>query len=321
MRWSMRLGVVALAALAVWGSVEVRRRVRADSRFDLSSWRIELGELPSWAPDEMRADLARLDLGGSPEEPLTVFTPRVLSVVRGRLLSTPWVRCIPRLSLRYPGFPSHGPTQNSLHRGPARTDADPGGVTIAATAGGPPEKGWIEVELEVRVPLAAVLSDGLCTLVDAEGIRLGSPLSLERARALGVVAIVGHRAGLHGRPPPPGIAWEDRDVREGIEVARVLHDSGVLQEFASGPRIDAIDVSNVAGRARRGECEIVLDCGDLRLGWGRSPISPGARTLPVPEVLQNLRRVLQNVRDIPGGHQVLLYTSPLVMGPWSSPRQ
>ncbi len=313
-RWSIRLGVVALAALAVWGSVEVRRRVRADPRFDLSLWKIELGELPAWAPEEMRSDLALIDLGGSPEGPLTVFTPRVLSIVRERLLSSPWVRSIPRLRLRYPPFPS----QNSSRRERANIAADPSGGTVAAAAAGSPETGGIEVEIEVRVPRAAVVAGGACTLADAEGIRLGSPLSLESARALGVVAIVGHREGLHGQPPPPGFAWEDRDVREGIEVARVLHDAGILEEFASGPRIEAIDVSNVAGRARRGECEIVIVCGDLRLGWGRSPISPGARTLPVAEILQNLRRVLQRAREIPGGHQVLLYTSPLVMGPSSA---
>ena len=69
----------------------------------------------------------------------------------------------------------------------------------------------------------------------------------------------------------------------------------------------------VCERARPGECEIVLSAGGLRLGWGRSPISPGARTLSPPEILQNLRRVLGTRREWSPNQLVLLYTSPPVL--------
>ena len=68
--------------------------------------------------------------------------------------------------------------------------------------------------------------------------------------------------------------WEDRDVREGLEVARVLHDERIAEQFPAVP-IETIDIANVAGRAQPGECEVFLTSGRLRLGWGRSPISAG----------------------------------------------
>ena len=68
----------------------------------------------------------------------------------------------------------------------------------------------------------------------------------------------------------------------------------------------------MAERARPGECEIVLRAGRLRLGWGRSPISAGARTLPVPEILRNLRTVLTSPERFSEFESVSLYTNRLV---------
>jgi hypothetical protein len=314
--WTGRVGLAALAGLAVWGSLEVRARVESQARFDLSNWRLEIGELPAWAPEEMRAEIASLEFADEGER-LTVFTPRVLDRVRRHLLACPWIRDVPRLRLRYPGGvsafggPGHHESGSVALDPEAASGEEAGAVAdrrqvLRGTAGG------IDLELDLRVPVALVAAGGACYLADRDGIRLGPALGLERSRALGLPVIAGGEKHGPRRPPPPGLAWEDRDVREGLSVARVLYESGIREQFPA-ITIDAIDVTNVAERARRGECEILLSAGPLRLGWGRSPISPGARTLSVPEILANLRQVLASPPRLLEGQVVLLYTSPLVL--------
>jgi hypothetical protein len=302
--WARRLGAAALCLILVWGSLEARARVQAEPRFDLSNWKLELGDPPAWSPEEMRSELAALQIGAAQAGPLNAFSPRLLEQVRAQLLSCAWIREVPRIRLRYP---SHS---QKRFTGPLALSADPSSGQSASaeerTAGG-----GIELEMVVRMPIACVAAGGAFYLLDREGVRLGPPLSQERIKQLGYPAIAGGEPRGVRRPPPCGMAWEDRDVREGLEVARTLVDSGVLEEFPALP-LETIDISNVAERARRGECEIVLAMGGLKLGWGRSPISPGARTLSVRHMLSNLRKVLRSPRAVSKGELVLLYTSPLV---------
>jgi hypothetical protein len=311
-RWGARGGLAFLALLALWGSLEVRARVQAEPRFDLSRWELELGDLPPWAPEEMRSELAALAEQAAFEEPLSVFTPRVLEKVRRRILASSWVREVPRLHLRYPGLPQ----RRGRLRAALSANA-PGAEEVGD--GGTSGQGGIELELELRRPIAAVAAGGHAYLTDHEGVRLGPAIDEGRPRVLRIPLISGGESRSPRRPPPPGVAWEDRDVREGLEVARILWDAGIHDEFPEAP-IHAIDIAGVGRRARPGECEVFLAAGDLRLGWGRSPLSPGARTLSVPEVLENLRRILRNHRSLPSAQRFLLYTSPPVAAEVLPPR-
>ncbi len=299
--WGRRVGLTVLAGLFIWGSIEVRARVRADPRFAISDRRLVVGELPAWAPEELRRDVEELRVGNGAE---SMFVPGALARLRDEILLCPWVRNVSGLRLRAPGI--------------GRSGGEPGWVSADGSDGeapdapaAPPVSGWIDLALELRVPIAAVAAGGSLYLTDREAVRLGPPISPERARELRVPAIIGGETGKPRRAPAPGAGWEDRDVREGLEVAKVLHDEGIGEQFPASP-IEAIDIANVADRARPGECEVYLTSGRLRLGWGRSPISAGARTLPVPEIVSNLKWVLSRKEKLAHLDLVRLYTRPIV---------
>ena len=303
--WGRRVGLVALAVGFVWASLEVRSRIRSDPRFRLAGWKLSLGDLPVWAPDELRDELESLSLCPSSAEgegDLTVFTPSVLAQVRESLLASAWIRDVRTLRLEVPGIAGR-------HDAVGAVLSDlPGAGEEGARSG---TAGSVDLELELRVPIALVAAGGAYYLTDREGVRMGPALDPCRARDMRLPAIVGGESRRERHPPTPGAAWEDRDVREGLEVARVLHDEGIAERYPRTP-IEAIDIANIADRARPGECEVVLRAGSLRLGWGRSPISAGARTLPVPEILGNLGTVLAAPNRFSGFDLVCLYTKPLV---------
>jgi hypothetical protein len=309
--WTGRAALAVLAVGLVWGSVEIRSRVRSDPRFLLSSWKLSIGDLPAWAPEEMRRDLEAISLG---EEDLSIFTPGVLARVKEAITSCPWVRDVRRLRLVVPGM--GGPP---AREGFSLADPPPGGGTDATGEAAVPPAGSIDLELELRLPIALVRAGGEDYLTDREGIRMGGGIDPVCARAMGLPAIVGGEARKERHPPPPGSVWEDRDVREGLEVARILFDQKVGERFPAS-RIETIDISNVGERARAGGCEIVLTVAGLRLGWGRSPISSGARTLPLPDLLKNLRTVLSRPERYAGFDLVCLYTNPMVGTPAVSRR-
>ncbi len=302
---ALRGGAIALVGLFIGGSIEVRSRVRSDPRFNLSRWRLAIGDLPAWAPEELRGDLEAIEVGGTPSEPLTIFTPRVLDRVRAQLLTSPWVREVREIHLRPPGLGTRGDARGLLSAdAPLPEDREPAESPGAS-------RGSIDIVLDLRLPVAAVLAGGSCYLTDREGVQMGPPFPPARARDFGVPIISGGEARRTRRPPPPGSVWEDRDVREGLEVARVLSDEGIAAEFPGTP-IEEIDISGVGDRARGAECEIVLASRGVRLGWGRSPISTGARTLTVAEIVRNLRQVLRHPDQCARYELVRLYTSPPV---------
>jgi hypothetical protein len=233
----------------------VRDRVREDPRFCLGSWSIALGALPEWVTPEIRSELERIDLGGEEGSP-SLFDGGALDRVKERLERSPWVREVSRIRLRYPTFEAAG---------------------------------VIDVELILRVPVALVEHGGLYYLADREGTRLGNPYREAPTVWFGVPAVVCIPAA--GQLPDAGGRWTSRDVLQGLEVAKVLHESGIPREFPSR-RIDSIDLSNLHGRKDPRKSEIVLWSGSLRLTWGRSPISSGARSVSVKDILANLRDVL-----------------------------
>jgi hypothetical protein len=300
-----RAGAAAAIGLIIWGSLEVRARVRSDPRFNLSHWRLAIGDLPPWAPPELKADLEALEVGGTESEPLTIFTPRVLHRIRSQILASPWVREVREIHLRPPGLGTRGDARGLISAdGPSVEDpAEPERSSSSS--------GSIDLVLDLRIPVAAVSAAGSYYLTDRDSVQMGPPLPLARARELGLPIISGGESRRTRRAPPPGSVWEDRDVREGLEVARVLLDEGIAAEFPAVP-IEEIDISGIGDRARGADCEIVLVAGGYRLGWGRSPISSGARTLTVPEIVGNLRKVLRHPRECAPYELVRLYTNPPV---------
>ena len=350
LRWATRAALVALVIGLVWGSIVVRDRVRSEPRFDLARWRVSLGELPPWAPPGMREEIAAVEpLGGpffsseesvaSAEEErtglLTVFTPGVLQVIRDRFLTCAWVKDVGRVRLRFPPLPDR---QQAGFLG-AERDAGPlreglidaggvwGGAVVASVESGVADGrdalcGGIELDLVLRSPVALIACGDQLAVADDAAVRLGRSVDADWSRRIRLPIVRGGETRGPRPIPQAGLAWEDSDVREGISVARVLLEGRIPDEFPSLPPI-TIDVSNVAERARPEESEISLIVGGLRLEWGRSPISRGARTMSAPEIIANLRTVLttceREIAAAPEGSvsgrglpTIRLYTTPPV---------
>jgi len=254
------LGVL-LVALLVWGSLRVRSAVRGNERFHLDGWEIEVGELPEWVTPEIRDEIRLAcngdSLPGSPED-WNVLDAGVIRRLRGALEASPWIARLASAKLEYPVIDSPG---------------------------------RLALRLELRRPVALVEHGGLYYLADPEARRLGYPYREPPTEWFNVPSIVGLSSP--GPLPEPGERWSSRDVGQGVEVARLLVEDGIIRDFPDTP-VRAVDLSNLHGRVSPRESEIVLWCGRQRLAWGRSPISAGARTATSPEILRNLRFVLSN---------------------------
>jgi hypothetical protein len=256
-RWAAGALFGLLVLLAVAGSAKVRQSLWSDARFHLANWDLDVGELPDWVTPEIRDDLVGVSLGAE-DERLSLFEPRVLDKVRAALEELSWIAAVKTIGIRYP------------------TGKKPGSVVL---------------ELQLRRPVAVVAHAGFYYLSDRNGMRLGHGYDRSPAAWFAVPEIV----GLQGDPgvPAEGESWTSRDVKQGLEVARILMENGIHADF---PRraIRAVDLTNLHGRVSLRESEIVLWCEGQQLAWGRSPISAGARTVSLSQLVANLRHVLSH---------------------------
>lgn len=284
----LRIGLVVALAAATFGSLEVKRHVERDPRFQLRHWELRLGEFPTWVTPEVRdrvlgpaaaeESLPEAPPGDGPgtagtvagllgRDALegTIFRAGLLADLRQRLERNPWIRSVHHLRLNYPGTTREG------------------GVV----------SGGLELELELRRPIAGIRFAGQYYLSDAEGVCPGRPFDEAAFQALQIPTILGGEDLLRQSPPRAGERWQRPEILEGIEVARVLFQERINERFPHNPVV-AIDISNVGGRLRPRGSEIILHAYgvDVPLAWGRSPIARGARISPVSEVIAKLETVL-----------------------------
>jgi hypothetical protein len=275
MRISIVAGVALLSiGLVVWGAGAARERVQGDERFFFDQWTLEIGDLPWWVTPEIEKDLQaayRFDT----DERISLFDEGAIDTLRRTFEKSPWVRSAMDIEFVYP------------------TSERPGSILAV---------------LALRTPIAMVQIGSDCYLVDADQRRLGESYLPSDQPWFAVPRIVGVHSG--DAIPKQGERWAASDVVQGIAVARVLWDDRIQVDFPHHP-IDAIDVSNVEGRARRGRSEVDLICGERVFEWGRSPLSTGSKVLSISNKLHNLRRVLADPR-FGTTHVVSLYTTPLV---------
>lgn len=275
-RWVLRALFAALLITGVLGSIEIARAVRADSRFALDTWRLEIGGLPEWVTPEIRAEIEGIRLTGE-GGPLCLFTPGVLNDVKSALEGTPWIKLVSSMDVRYPTFE---------------------------------RPGVLALELYLRRPIAVIEQGGLYYLSDSEGRRVGPAYETPPTEWFGVPAVTGIPAP--GTLPAPGERWASRDVLQGVEVAKVIFENGIRTEYPEHP-IQAIDLKNLHGKVSQRESEIMLWCGRQRLAWGRSPISSGARTATTAEIVANLRKVLSNFDTYSHLSVIYLHRRPEVL--------
>jgi len=242
------------------------------------NWKLELSDAPTWVTPEIRSDLSAL-LAPVDAADISVLDPGAIDTITRRLEASPWVRTIQEVRLRYP-------TRE--------------------------EDGALEVAVWLREPVTLVESSGFYYLTDSEGRRLGSPYAEPPPSDWFQVPVL--RGLTETSPLPlPGSPWMHRDVRQGVEVARILHEAGVFREFLDPP-IHTVDLSNLHGRLRANESEIALGWGDRRLAWGRSPLSTGARATTVEDKLKKLRRILAEPDSFREFAEIRLYHSGYITG-------
>jgi hypothetical protein len=266
-QWGSGALLLLTSAGVIAGSLEVRRRVHDDERHRLETWKIEVGDLPDWVTPCIRAEIESAPSRG-PDEVWNLLEPGVLRRLEEAIERSPWIQRAEVTRMEFP------------------TRDEPGSLSLA---------------LELRRPVAIIEHGRLYYLADPEGRRLGEPYSEPPSAWFGIPSVTGIESA--GPVPEPGSTWASRDVQQGIEVARILFESRVIRDFPESP-VHVIDLSNLHGRRDPRESEIVLWCGRQRLAWGRSPISSGPRTLPVPEVVANLRYVLSHPETY-GGYALI----------------
>ncbi len=292
------IGVTGLTIFGTWASVRVRDHVRQDPRYSITSWRLELVELPAWVTPEIKAELESLalvdpalgdpalgdSLGEDAEPgPLTLFDRGVLSGVRQQLERSPWVHRLVNIRLVYP------------------------------TAG---RRGSLQVELSLRRPMALVEYAGLYYLTDRRGRRLGAPYSYAPTEWFGIPRISGGDTSIE-EIPQPGERWDSLPVQNGLWVASYLFDEEVLDAFAARP-IEAIDVVNVGGCVRPRQSEIVLLWEGRRLTWGQAPLSDAPRTVSLETTLENLREVMRRPRAFEAYAEINLHREIMTGVRWAS---
>jgi hypothetical protein len=234
----------------------VRGAVRSDPRLLVGSWRLSIDDLPDWVTPEIRQELEAIRLD-PPAGRLSVVDVGVLEEVTARAAACAWVQEVEEARLIYP------------------TREAPGTLVL---------------RLRLRQPVAVVEQGGTYHLSDAEARRLGGSYAESPAAWFRVPLVVGLPDP--NALPPEGEQWASQDVRQGVEVARVLQQAGILRDFQERPL--AIDLSNLHGRLNSRQAEIVLWQGRQKLAWGRSPLSTAARTVSVEDLVANLRWVLSH---------------------------
>lgn len=264
---------VLFAVLVIVGSVKVRQSLWSDERFHLANWQLDVGELPDWVTPDIRDELVGVRLCAGNER-LSLFEAGVLDRVKTALEELSWTAVVKTLGIRYPSGE---------------------------------ESGSVLLELQLRRPVAVVEHAGLYYLSDATGMRLGYPYASSPSEWFAVPEIVGLRE--MGDIPGEGERWISRDLKQGFEVARILMEQQIHVDFPRRP-IQAIDLKNLHGRIAPLESEIVLWCGGQQLAWGRSPISAGARTVSVPQLIANLRYVLSYPETFGGLALIHLHRKP-----------
>jgi len=150
----------------------------------------------------------------------------------------------------------------------------------------------LKVALVLRRPVAAVRYRGEYYLVDGQGVRLPMPFRSCPQPDFKLRIVTGAR----NQPPKSGAAWEDEAVQAGCAVAKLLQDYGFDRRLG----VTAVDATNLGGRLRRGEPDVVLHTASrTRILWGRSPLAwhPGDGSQTVARKLLYLKRLVE-YRDI-----------------------
>jgi hypothetical protein len=157
----------------------------------------------------------------------------------------------------------------------------------------------LRVRFEYRRPRVAVRCENGYVVVDAEGVRLPGvyvdPPPCERSVQV---------AGVGGRPPEPGRAWDSPALKAGMALADYVDATPLLARL----RVREINVANHGGRLDPRLSEVVLSTSSgVELAWGRTADTARFGDPTPEEKLENLREVLASYPDFSGLRRVKIY--------------
>jgi hypothetical protein len=234
-RWSAWTALIALLlGGTAWGIRALMRHVDSNLAVSHFAPRVVLKERPPWMSEQLERQILSAI---RPDAPHSAFDRGLLQRQAEILARNPWVRrvhSVRRLYVREPGD-------------------------------------TIEVDVELRTPLALVAWEDYFWLVDSEGVKLPEQYSRQQAQRVlrddqGRILL---RAvyGVSNAPVEAGKKWTGEDLAAGLELLRLV----AAQPFAGD--VAGVDVSNFGGRNDPREAQLVLRTRrDTEVRWGR-PVS------------------------------------------------
>ncbi len=155
--------------------------------------------------------------------------------------------------------------------------------------------GRIEVRAAYRAPVGLIHARDGYHLVDQHGRRLPGAYAQEQLDALDLPVITGVSAA----PPREGEPWSGGDVSAGLQLATFI----AAQPFADA--VEAVDVTNFAGRHDASRPHLLLMTEDGAVRWGRAPGAEQFYEPPAETKLEHIQRVRRKYGSIDAGGQIV----------------
>ncbi len=157
----------------------------------------------------------------------------------------------------------------------------------------------LRVRFEYRRPHVAVRCENGYVIVDADGVRLPGvyvdPPPCERSVQV---------AGVGGRAPEPGKAWDSAALKAGMALADYVDATPLLARL----RVREVNVANHGGRLDPRMSEAILaTASGVELAWGRTPDTARYGDPSPEEKLENLREVMAAYPELQGLRRVKIY--------------
>ena len=268
--------VVLLLVLVGLGLTRLRAYVNSRPEYTVHLDRVQVLKQPSWLSDDEWESLRR---DAKPEGARGLYDGALVDDLRAAWGRSPMVAGTPTILRRHPNR--------------------------------------VSIDLVVRRPVVAIKdfgdADAPCVLVDREAVVWPGRFEESIPARFGPMLVVKcYPPATFGRTPKPGHAWRDERVLHGLAVAMQLRE-GLGETLTRKLRLRTIVVTHV-GTDEPDRSEIVLETADdVKIEWGRSPVSPrAARELPLETKLANLRQVYLNPDELHGKTVRIRFDPPTI---------
>jgi len=224
--------LVLLAAIIGFGFSFLERYVRQVNHSRQVKLKVELKDPPRWASHELVCEVC-LSTGIRQEDDF--YDPELVKSWTANLAKNPWVKKIHRLHKRFQG------EQEGKY------------------------EGLLEIDCELRQPLAAIQTDLELCYMDVEGVVLP---------AVPLDGLAGHLVRLQGdnlKTIRPGMHISSKSLLAGIEVLAEIRktDEQLPWQDQLWSELAVMDVSNHEGRIDPGDAHLVIYTEDnTEIRWG-----------------------------------------------------